>query len=143
MMIEDKRDGRITDKTVLFAPRLPEADVLIEGVGVVRVRALNRQEAKRIQSMEDMDERDLHLLATGLVDPKLSIKEVRQWAEASPPDELEAVSDAIVELSGLTPSRPKEVARKWEADDSGEFRPLPGPEVGHDGGADGAEHVGR
>jgi hypothetical protein len=121
------------DKDLLFKPRLAEDVVEIPGIGGIRVRALNRQEAKRVQAIASDDERDLHMLAIGIVDPPLSVSEVRRWAEASPAGEMEPVSERIAELSGMLPSSPKEAMKNFEAEPADEFRILPGSEVGDDG----------
>ena len=122
------------DKDLLFKPRLTEAEVEIPGVGTVRVRALNRQEAKALQKIESDDLRDLHMVAIGLVDPALSVSEVKRWAEASPAGEMEPVADRIAELSGMLAGSPKEAMKNFEANPDDEFRVLPGAEAVDDGG---------
>jgi hypothetical protein len=124
------------DKDLLFKPRLPEADVDIPDVGTVRVRALNRQEAKQLQKLPNDDQRDLHLIAMGLVEPSLSVSEVKQWAEASPAGEMEPVSDRILELSGMLDTSAKEAMKNFEDNPEDEFRVLPSAEVAQDSGAD-------
>lgn len=122
------------DKELLFKPRLPEDEVSIEGVGAVRVRALNREEAKATQKIEDAALRDLHIIAIGMVDPRLSVSEVRRWSEASPASEMEAVSRRIAELSGMLPDSAKQAVMEFEANPDAEFRALPRAEAGNDGG---------
>lgn len=91
------------DKNALFKPRLAEADVEIEGVGTVRVRALNRGEVLLIQSLKvGRAAAEQRMLSFGMVDPALSEAEVVQWQQASPAGEIEPVSDKIAELSGIT-----------------------------------------
>lgn len=89
------------DKAQLFEPRLPEADVELPGVGTIRVRGLNRGEGLALQKIEDLGERDRHMIAMGVIDPQLSVSEVKRWSEAAPVGELERVSDAIARLSGM------------------------------------------
>ena len=122
------------DKELLFKPRLPEADVEVEGIGTVRVRAVTRQEAKQLQALPNDDLRDLHMLAIGLIDPRLSVSEVKRWAEASPPSELEPVAMRIAELSGLLDKAPKEAMQNFQANPEDEFRILPSAETLDDGG---------
>jgi len=129
------------DKELLFKPRLPEADVEVEGIGTVRVRALSRAEAMELQKLESsgmvMVER--RMLALALVDPTLTEGEVRQWQEAAPPGELEPVTDKISELSGMTEGAAKEAYKGFDADPVSEFRLPPGGEAGDDGGRDALE----
>lgn len=89
------------DKELLFKARLQERDVVVDGVGTVRVRALTRKEALSFKGEHDPEELEVRLLATAIVDPKLTEDEVRRWQDASPAGELQVVADAIVDLSGM------------------------------------------
>lgn len=128
-------EGSTVDKALLFKPRLPEDEVEIPGVGTVRVRALNREEAKSTQKIEDPALRDLHIIAIGMVDPQLSVSEVKRWAEASPASEMEPVANKIAELSGMLPDSPKRVVTEFEANPDAEFRALPSGQAVDDGGS--------
>lgn len=88
------------DKDQLFQPRLPERDVVIDGVGTVRVRGLSRHEAILVQAETGVlaERKMLHF---GMVDPALSEAEVTTWQHASPAGELEPVTLAIADLSGI------------------------------------------
>ncbi|XTZ16416.1 hypothetical protein ACQSSU_03160 [Micromonospora echinospora] len=92
--------GKKVDKAALLARRLPEDDVEIEGVGTVRVRALSRAEAMKVQRLA-AKERDAHQIALGMMDPPMSVDDVKAWAAASPAGEMERVSRRIAELSGV------------------------------------------
>jgi hypothetical protein len=87
-------------KDALLAARLPEDDVEIPGVGTVRVRALSRAEALKVQRLGKA-EKDAHTIALGMVDPPMSVTDVQRWAESSPAGEMEAVGRRIAELSGV------------------------------------------
>lgn len=91
------------DKDLLFKARLRERDVDIPDVGTVRVRALARGEVLAFQELGELEVQvyERKLLALALVDPVLTEDEVRQWQEAAPAGELEPVTQAVVELSGL------------------------------------------
>lgn len=121
------------DKELLFKPRLPEADVET-GVGTVRVRGLNRAESVSVAKLADVAERDAHIIAIGMVDPRLSVSEVKRWGEAAPGGELEAVSKRIAQLSGMLPGAAKEAVIEFEANPDAEFRALSGAEAVDDGG---------
>ena len=94
------------DKAALFKPRLEEADVKIEGVGTVRVRALSRGETFSVQQLTGALQ-DRKILHYGMVDPKLTEAEAGKWQHASPAGEIEAVTTKISELSGITQESPK------------------------------------
>jgi hypothetical protein len=128
-------------KASLITPHLKEDDVQIDGVGTVRVRALNRAEVLMLQR-HNGGARERKMVALGMVDPVMTEAEVGAWTLASPSGELEAVTIRIAQLSGLavtqddgTTSKPdKEVYEEFEDDPNAEFRVLPGAETVNDGG---------
>lgn len=92
------------DKSKLLAVRTAETrDVEVPGFGTVTVRGLTRAEALRVQTADGMAVGDMeaYLVATALVDPEMSLDEVKQWQAVSPVGELQPVSEAVQELSGL------------------------------------------
>lgn len=123
------------DKSLLFKPRLPEDTVEVPGVGVLRVRGLNRLEAMHVQAAKGPEETERRILALGMVDPKLTEDEVRQWQRASAAGEIEPVSTRIAQLSGMVAESPKQAYQDFEADPGSEFRLLPSAEAGDDGGS--------
>lgn len=132
------------DREALFASRLPEADVEISGVGTVRVRALSRAEVLGLQKkVGDGADRTARLeretIALAMVDPSLTVMEVQRWQEASPAGELEPVTDAIQELSGMKPTAEKEAMLDFRGEPGSGVRALPGGEAEHDGGDDPAD----
>jgi hypothetical protein len=97
------------DKELLFKPRLEEAEVELDGIGTLRIRALSRDEVA--SARDDHTDRNGEvdgqsyehtLVAAAMVDPQLTVDEVGRWAAASPAGELVKVIEAIQELSGLT-----------------------------------------
>jgi hypothetical protein len=128
----------MTDKERFLKSRLPEQDVDIPGVGTVRVRSLSRAEAGRLKTFVDGDAEagEVFVLAVGLVDPRLTEDEVRQWMAAAPTDEVELVAGAVMVLSGLVEGA--ETVRRFPpgaAVGSGTATGvLSGPDVGDDGG---------
>lgn len=122
------------DKALLFKPRLPEDDVDVPGIGIVRVRGLSRIEAMHVQAAKGVEATERRILALGMVDPTLTEAEAGQWQKASTAGEIEPVANRIAELSGIAPGSPKQAYKDFEADPGSEFRVLPGAEVGHDGG---------
>lgn len=98
----------IVDLEQLFKPRLPEDDVEVPGVGVVRVRGLSRLEAMSMKSVTDPGESERQMMALGMVQPKMTVADVRRWQAASPAGEIEEVSRRIGELSGMIEGADKE-----------------------------------
>jgi hypothetical protein len=122
------------DKDLLLKPRLPEADVEVPGIGVVRVRGLNRAEAMQVQAAKGTEATERVILALGMVDPPLTEAEAGRWQRNAPAGEIEPVSRRIAELSGLFDGADKE-AYKSVRDGAGDgVRVLPGAEAGDDGG---------
>lgn len=126
------------DKELLFKARLPEADVEIEGIGTVRVRGLSRAEALSIQKVagSGTDILERKMLALAMVSPRMTEGEVREWQEAAPAGELEPVTVKVQELSGINEDSAKAAYKEFDAYPAGEFRVLPGADVGDDGGRD-------
>lgn len=90
------------NKAALLARRLGEADHEVEGVGTVRIRGLSRAEVLALQSLTGgTAAADRRMLSLALIDPKLTEDEVRVWQENSAPGEIESLTLAIAELSGL------------------------------------------
>lgn len=90
-------------KAKLLASRgLGTKKVEVDGVGEVEVRGLTRAEALRIQSADlDAGQMECELLAAAMVDPALTVEEVAEWQKVAPVGELEPISSAIQELSGM------------------------------------------
>lgn len=122
------------DKELLFKPRLPEADVELPGLGIARVRGLNRAEAMAIEAAKGVEAKERKIIAFGMVDPALTESEAGQWQKAAPAGELEPVTRKIAELSGMLPGSAKEAVKEFEANPDAEFPTLPGAEAKHDGG---------
>lgn len=91
------------DKELLLKRRLNEREVEIPGVGTVRVRGLSRAEALACQKVgtSDVGALEQKILHLGLVDPRLTEVEVAEWYAAAPAGEIDPVTTAIQELSGL------------------------------------------
>lgn len=91
------------DKAQLTARRLPEGEVDIPGVGMVRVRGLSRwelltagkRESEGVMAMERC------MLAFGMLDPQMGEDDVAAWQKASPAGEIMPVISKINELSGI------------------------------------------
>ena len=131
------------DKELLFKPRVPEADVDIPGVGTVRVRGLTRAEVMMVTKATDTENVDgpramvleRKMLAMAMVDPPMTEAEVGRWQNASVVNELDPVSYKVQELSGMLSGAAKQAYKDFEADPGSEFRLLPSPEAGDDGGS--------
>ena len=90
------------DKAALLVRWLGVGDHEIEGVGTVRIRGLSRAELLELQTLAGGALiSDRRMVSLALVDPKLTEDEVKTWQENSAPGEIEALTVAIAELSGL------------------------------------------
>jgi hypothetical protein len=92
----------IVDKAALLARRLGEGKHEIPGVGSVRIRGLSRAEILGLQALDGGTAvSDRRMVSLALVDPPLTEDEVRIWQENSTADEIEQLTVAIAELSGM------------------------------------------
>lgn len=121
------------DKDTLLKGRLPEREVDIPGVGTVRVRALSRLEALGMRKVPEDDAAavERYMLRHGLVEPVLTPEEIVQWQEASPAGELDPVTDAIADLSGVKKEAPRQAYEQFRDDRPG-VGIRPGGEAGDD-----------
>lgn len=113
---------------------LPEEDVPVAGLGTVRVRGLTRDEVVELRSVDDMREHECKTLACGLLDPKLSEAEVREWRKVAVAGELTPVVNRIMWLSGMAGGSAKEAYKSLRDRSGSGVRVLPGGEAGDDGG---------
>lgn len=74
---------------------------LPDGSGTVTVRGLNRREALTVSGMDNMYERDVYLTACGMVDPAMTIDDVKAWGDSDGTDTLEFVTREIGVLSAM------------------------------------------
>ena len=125
-------------KARLLKPRLPEAEIDVEGIGTIRVRGLSRAEVMGARAVKDGPGKALaierKILSLALVDPEMTEAEVGQWQKASTAGEMEPVTEKVGELSGMTEDAAKDAYKEFEADPDAEFRVLPGAEAVDDGG---------
>jgi hypothetical protein len=96
------------DKELLFKLRLIEQELDLAGVGVVRLRALSRDEVTdaRDECVGPDDELDAKayerlLVSLAMVDPELTTEDVARWSAAAPAGEFVRVMDLIRDLSAL------------------------------------------
>jgi hypothetical protein len=93
--------GNLTRDQILARKLGHDVFELPDGSGTVTLRGLNRREAMTSAAIEDHYERDAFLISAGMVDPAMSIDDVKAWGDADGTDTLEAVSRRIGELSGM------------------------------------------
>ncbi len=89
------------DKAALLGATLPQGTVETE-LGDFVVRGLSRAEVVRLQALPDRDSLENETLALGMVEPSLTVEEAASWRAVADNDLVRTVSDAILEISGLT-----------------------------------------
>ncbi len=91
------------DKNKLIADRVinARAQVRIDGVGTITVRALSRMEFLDSQDVANDGARERFVLSRAMVDPVMTEEDVKKWQEGSPGFEINMVANRINELSGL------------------------------------------
>lgn len=101
------------DKKDLLKRRCPEADVELPGVGTVRVRGLTRAQVLEISKRANADNADMgdveaQGIAWAMVDPELTVDEVKQLFEVAGFAEIQLLNEKINELSGIAGLAQKE-----------------------------------
>lgn len=81
-----------------------------DGDAVV-VRGLTRGEAGRVGKIDDEQEVECMALHLALVEPALSIEDVRAWQESDEAGVLQLVVDAVQRLSGTAPGQGKDATK--------------------------------
>lgn len=79
--------------------------------GEVVVRGLSRGEASRVGQIDDQDEVEALALHYGLVDPALTLDEVRAWRESDEAGQIQRVVDVIQRMSGTAPGQGKDATK--------------------------------
>lgn len=86
--------------------------VLPSGKGKIKVRRLSRREALSIQGNKALNlaQVEAHILAKGMVEPKLTFRQVEQWQD-QPGNirDLDTVCNEIARISGMHRGTPKSV----------------------------------
>lgn len=75
---------------------------LSDGSGEVEIRPLTRGETLELRDAETLAEKDNVLIHFGLVNPAMTIDEVREWAADESAGVLSDLSQAIGEISGMS-----------------------------------------
>lgn len=91
------------DKAQLLVDRVTEktAEVEIEGVGTVVVRALSRYEMIVGGKLEEGLPQERYILSRAMINPPMGEHDVAEWQKLSPPGEINAVAMKVNELSGI------------------------------------------
>lgn len=93
--------GNLTKEQILARKLGRDVVELPDGSGTVEVRGLNRREALHVSSLDNPYDRDVFLVACGLVDPAMTEEEVKAWGDQDDTGTIEAVSLRIGELSRM------------------------------------------
>lgn len=89
-------------KARLLKSRLVEKTIDVPGIGAVRVRGLSRGEVLLIgKAAANPIQLEQKILAAGMVEPKLTEKDVATWQRSASSGELELIVAEINELTGL------------------------------------------
>lgn len=106
----------------LFAIRLAQTEVDIPGLGTVKIRALSREEVLGLRKVktdeglslgDDPGAMECHMVALAMTEPALTPADVLRWQKSSPVGELEVVTDAIAEVSGMNSGAVKEAVKRF------------------------------
>lgn len=103
------------DKELLFKAQVSEADVELNS-GTVRVRGLTRGEMHAMNARNaDPLLVEQRTVKTGLVDPELTLDEVKRWYETALAGDVQKVVSAVLELSGMYEGSDKEAYQQFRS----------------------------
>jgi hypothetical protein len=122
----------IISKETFLKSYLPEGTTDVLGIGVIRIRGLSRAEVLKASDMSRED-REVAFLVAGIVEPELSEPDVRAWRESTTTRTVNAVVEAILDLSGMLERSAAEAKRSFQGPGE-EVRVPAGGEAGDDGG---------
>jgi hypothetical protein len=77
----------------------------------VVVRGLTRGEAGRVGKIEDEQEVEVTALHLALVEPAMSLDDIRAWQEQDESGVIQRVVDAVQRLSGTAPGQAKDATK--------------------------------
>lgn len=91
------------DKAALLVDRVSavQADIEVEGVGTITVRALSRWEVIQGGKRDEGMAQERFILSCAMVEPAMNEDDVAAWQKCSPPGEINAIAQKINELSGI------------------------------------------
>lgn len=126
-MIEPRRYATVEELTE--PGQLGEEDVQTTSGRWMRVRALTRAEAAKLQDIDGTAAGECYALSRGIVEPRMNEPQVRAMMDANRAGELNPVSVKIMEMSGLVEGAEKKAVRDFETGEVDEFRVLPDTET--------------
>lgn len=130
-------DFLTTKRNTGTASGFPEDDVIVEtdeGPVKVHVRGLSRQEVIHVQNTKGVAAVEALTIHLGLLEPSMSIDQVKAWQKASVGGEMEPVTRRIGELSGMLKDSRKAAMKEMLTDTGVEFRNDAGVEAVDDRG---------
>jgi hypothetical protein len=102
---------RLTTQQILERKR-GHQEVVLDGGGSVLVRGLAHAEAHQMREQETVAEKDAFMIATGLVDPVMTLEQVLEWfAIEGESGNLQLIAVKISELSGMLPGQGKDATK--------------------------------
>jgi hypothetical protein len=124
----------VIDKESLLKASVPEAEVEVPGKGTVRCRGLTRAEYLEmgIIGQQDLEKAEVFMISHGLIDPALSEAEVTLWRASVSAGEIDPVTGAINELSGLGETALKDAVATFRGRPGDATGISPGPDPGND-----------
>lgn len=95
----------------ILARKLGQDVVTLSDGGTVKVRGLNRDEVLGMRNIEDTAGQDNYIIATGMIEPKMTPEDVAGWAKNDAAGDLVDVSNRIAQLSNMAPRSGKEATK--------------------------------
>jgi hypothetical protein len=92
---------RLTREEIL-GRKVGHGELNIEGFGTVGIRALTMAEAVEVRALEGRAEQVYLIISLGMIDPPMTLADVEQWASSDAAGPLNAISEGIAVISGMS-----------------------------------------
>lgn len=93
---------RVLTRDEILARTVGRGEVTVEGFGTVKIRALTMSEAVQVRELQGRIDQVYLIISLGMTDPVLSPEDVEAWAAADAAGPLNAISDGIAVISGMS-----------------------------------------
>lgn len=121
---------RATVDELLADGQLEPEEVELPSGRTLLVRGLTVEEVRAI----DSDNMQRGLLATGIIDPPMTLEQVDLWRKRAPAGDPTAAAAKIQELSGMLGGSAKAAYKRIREEFDARVRPLPSGAARDDGG---------
>jgi hypothetical protein len=101
-MVVRKPPTRRPTRDEILARKVGHGEITIPDLGTVAIRALTMSEAVQVRELEGKADQVYLIISLGMTDPKMSYEDVETWGTNDAAGVLNAISDGIAVVSGMS-----------------------------------------